>query len=61
MNIFDVAEYLFGPMRSSTEEENELIRDMMNRTSRPIGVNVFEMDDGEPEGESEDEDQGLSP
>ena len=45
MNIFDVAEYLFGPLRSSTEEENELIRDTMNRTSKLFGVNVFEMDE----------------
>ena len=45
MNIFDVAEYLFGPLRSGTEEENELIRDTMNRTSKFFGVNVFEMDE----------------
>ena len=47
MNIFDVAEYLFGPLRSGTEEENELIRDTMNRTSKLFGVNVFEMDEVE--------------
>ena len=42
MNPFEVAEYLFGPMRSSTEEENELIREMLRRNSKPIGVNIFE-------------------
>ena len=59
MNIFDAAKYLFGPMRSSTEEENELIREMFRRNSKPIGVNIFEtseveMVDSEEEEESED-------
>ena len=47
MNVFEIAEYLFGPMRSSTDKENKLIRDMMDRDSKPIGVNVFEMDEVE--------------
>ena len=43
MNVFEIAEYLFGPMRSSTNEENKLVRDIMDRTSEPVGVNIFDM------------------
>lgn len=62
MNIFEIAEYLFGPMRSSTEEEIKLEHEMIMRDSKPVGINVFDMIeqgklvDGK---EIEDEDQGL--
>ena len=63
MNVFEIAEYLFGPMRSSTEEENKLIRDMMRRNSKPFGVNLFEMDEVEmvDSEENDDDDQRLLP
>ena len=34
MNIWEIAEYLFGPMRTSTDEELELERQMMQRLSK---------------------------
>ena len=45
INIVDIAEELFGPMRSSTKHENELISDLLMGDSDPIGLNVFEMDE----------------
>ena len=61
MNVFEVAEYLFGPMRSSTDEENKLIRDMMNRNSKPFGVNVFDTSNEEMVEEDNNANQGLLP
>ena len=61
MNVFEVAEYLFGPMRSSTDEENKLIRDMMNRNSKPFGVNVFDTSNEEMVEEDNNANQGFLP
>lgn len=47
LNIFEIAEELFGPMRSSTDEELELERRMIERNSKPVGVNVFDLFDEE--------------
>ena len=62
MDILAVAEYLFGPMRSSTDEEIELYKKMIERNSKPIGINVFDMIEQGKLVDSkkyEDEDQGL--
>ena len=42
MNVFEAVEYMFGPMRSSTDEENKLKREILCKNSRPIGYNVFD-------------------
>lgn len=42
MNVFDISEILFGPMRSSTDEEIELHRRMMKRNSKPYGKNLLD-------------------
>ena len=36
----EASKYLFGEMRHSTEEENELYRQMLDRLSVPIDSNV---------------------
>ena len=55
MNVFDISEILFGPMRSSTDEEIELHRRMMKRNSKPYGKNL--LDDGTVDIKEVDEDQ----
>jgi len=44
-SLEEANKYLFGEMRHSTEEENELYRQMLDRFSVPIdpNVNVFEL------------------
>ena len=45
MNIWEIAEYLFGPMRTSTDEELELERQMMKRlteNAKSFGKNIFD-------------------
>ena len=47
MNVWEIAEYLFGPMRTSTDEELELERQMMQRlteNAEPFGKNIFDDD-----------------
>ena len=55
MNVFDISEILFGPMRSSTGEEIELHRRMMKRNSKPYGKNL--LDDEVVDTKEVDEDQ----
>ena len=53
MNIFEVAEYLFGPMRSSTDRELELEREMLERGSKLVGMNVFDLFEDESDDEQD--------
>ena len=44
-------------MRSSTKEENDLIREMLRRNSKPIGVNIFETNEVEMVDSEEEENE----
>ena len=57
LNVFEIAEELFGPMRSSTDEELELERRMIERNSKSVGINIF---DKEFPDDDQDKLQGTS-
>ena len=60
LNVFEIAEELFGPMRSSTDEELELEREMIERNSKPVGINTFDLFDKELPNDDQDRSQGTS-
>jgi hypothetical protein len=46
MNIFDAAKEIFGEMRNSTKEEREVMSKMLDEKSIHLGVNIFDLLDG---------------